>query len=325
MIYKQAELSKDTIVVIIPVYNVKQYIRRCVESVLSQTYQKIELILVDDGSSDGSEIICDEYASIKNVKVIHQKNGGAATARNSGLDYALKYSSGKWITFVDSDDWICPDYLELLYNAVKEKNALISVCNYLNVKNEVVISNKVGKNRIMTPEELYCKRNVNAISSWGKLYSKSLFEDIRFPNYKYYEDEFLIYKVLFKVDRLIYIESPLYMYYTNVSGMMRSSWSLEKLVAIKAAEEQMEYFEKFGFKKAYMKTVRKYRRVLSAAIANLEKYYPENSDIKKYRQTLSGIESNKKLKIKMYFYNIFFGVDKLYDYRLKRMMNKKLG
>ena len=205
-----------------------------------------------------------------------------------------------------------------------KKNVLIAVCNYLNVEDEIVIESKLSKSRTMTPEELYCKRNVNAIIAWGKLYSRDLFVDMRFPNYKYYEDEFFTYKILFKVDKLIYIEQPLYMYYKNANSMIHSLWSLEKLVVIKAVEEQLEYFEELGYKKAYIKTVRKYVRVLSAAIEKLEKYYPENSDIKKYKQKINDIQNNKKLKMKIYFYNVLFLINKLYDYRLERMTRRLL-
>lgn len=317
-------LSCDSIAVIIPVYNVRPYLRRCVESVLSQIFQRFELILVDDGSCDGSEIICEEYANNRNVKVIHQKNCGVSVARNLGIEWVVNNSDSKWITFIDSDDWVHPNYLEVLYNVVNEKNALIAVCNYLNVEDEVVIQSKLRKIRIMDPEDFYCKRNVNAIITWGKLYSRELFVDMRFPNYKYYEDEFFVYKILFKVDKLIYIEQPLYMYYKNEKSIMHSAWTLEKLVIIKAIEEQLEYFENWGLKKAYMKTVRKYKRVLVAIIEKLEKYYPEYSDIEKYRQKLNDIQSNKKLKVKMCFYNILFAIDKLYDYRLKRMTERLL-
>ena len=301
-----------SIIVIVPVYKVEKYIERCIKSILIQTYENFELVLVDDGSPDRCGEICEEYAKKDGrIKVIHQENAGLSAARNVGIEWVMKNSESKWITFVDSDDWLHPKYLELLFNAVNEKNTSIAVCNYLEVKDEVEIKSELAKNRIMTPEELYCKRNVNAITAWGKLYSRELFVDMCFPNYRCYEDEFLIYKILFKVDKLIYIEQPLYMYYKNENSIMHSLWSLEKLVIIKAIEEQLKYFKDLRFEKAYMKAIRKYKRVLFAVIEKLEKYYPESNCIKEYKQKLNDIQSNKKLKIKMFFNNIHLGIDKM--------------
>ena len=117
----------EKISIIIPIYNVKEYLKRCVDSVLNQSYKNIEVILIDDGSTDGSEKICDEYAKKdKRVVVVHQKNSGVSASRNKGIELA----TGKYIGFVDSDDYIHKDMFEKLYNSLISTSSSISMCNY---------------------------------------------------------------------------------------------------------------------------------------------------------------------------------------------------
>ena len=117
--------------VIVPVYKVEQFIHRCVDSILLQSFYDFELILVDDGSPDQCGAICDAYAAADNrIHVIHQKNGGLSAARNTGIDYVMANSKSHWLTFVDSDDWLHPQTLEVLLKAAEENNSRVSVCGY---------------------------------------------------------------------------------------------------------------------------------------------------------------------------------------------------
>ena len=117
--------------VIIPIYNNEKYIQRCLDSILKQTFFNYDLILVDDGSSDNSGSICEEYAQKdKRIQVIHQENNGLSAARNSGLEWMYANSKCEWVSFVDSDDWIHPRYLEALLHAVNSKNVKISACSH---------------------------------------------------------------------------------------------------------------------------------------------------------------------------------------------------
>ena len=126
-------MGKDLITVVIPVYNVERYLRKCIDTVCNQTYRNTQIILVDDGSNDGCGIICDEAArKDKRIVVIHKSNGGLSDARNRGIDIAR----GKYITFIDSDDYISEDYLEYLYGILKKNNAQISICGHIKTKNE---------------------------------------------------------------------------------------------------------------------------------------------------------------------------------------------
>ena len=126
--------------VIVPVYNVEKHLPRCIESILAQTFSDFELILVNDESSDNSGQICDEYSMRDNrIKVIHQKNGGPGSARNTGIDYVMQQEKAKWICFVDSDDWLHPQYLEILYKAARQENCKIAICRQLQSIDIIVI------------------------------------------------------------------------------------------------------------------------------------------------------------------------------------------
>ena len=144
--------------VIVPVYKVEKYIHRCVDSILGQTYADFELILVDDGSPDNCGAICDEYAAKDSrVVVIHQENGGLSAARNAGIDWAFANSDSQWISFVDSDDWIHPCFLERLWQAARTYRVSISCCKFQRVCEEMLMEpiQEVAA-KIRKTEDIYC-------------------------------------------------------------------------------------------------------------------------------------------------------------------------
>lgn len=246
--------------VIIPVYKVEQYLDRCVESVLAQTFTDFELILVDDGSPDNCSKMCDDWAKKdKRVMVIHQQNGGLSAARNAGIDWAFQNSDSQWITFIDSDDWVHLEYLQCLYDAVIHNNVLVSVCGFKRTSGE---SPNFNNDELMPvvwiPEDFYAEQNTNAVIACGKLISKSLLEDIRFPVGKIHEDEFTTHKFLFQCERIAVINAPLYAYYTNPNGIMCSKRSLNRTDPFDAIEQQIAYFEANGFLKARIAARRSY-------------------------------------------------------------------
>ncbi len=243
------------ITVVVPVYKVEKYLNRCVDSILNQTFRDFELILVDDGSPDNCPKICDSYSKKDNrVRVIHKENGGLSDARNVGIDYMFKHSNSKWITFIDSDDWVHEKYLEILYNAVIDNKLNVSVCGFVRIENEEQFINLNDyKVELIEPEELYVSNNVNFIVAWGKLYHKSCFNEIRYPYGKIHEDEFTTWKMLFKEKTVAFFNAPLYNYYTNPSGIMNSEWTPKRLEAFEAFKEQMHFFKSNGYVKAYSK------------------------------------------------------------------------
>ena len=233
-----------TISVIVPVYKVEKYIHRCVDSILGQTFIDFELILVDDGSPDNCPAICDEYAEKDNrVHVIHQENGGLSAARNAGIDWAFANSDSQWLSFIDSDDWVHPEYLERLLDAAAENNVDLSICGYKGTSGEeVVCFEKQFDVTLWTPKDFYTSNEINATIAWGKLYRKECFDTIRYPVGKIHEDEYTTYKILFEQDSIVYIAAPLYAYYNNPDGITKSKWSIRRLDLLEALEERILYF-----------------------------------------------------------------------------------
>lgn len=238
-----------TVSVIVPVYKVEKYIHRCVDSILGQTFRDFELILVDDGSPDNCGAICDAYAAKDSrVVVIHQENGGLSAARNAGIDWAFAHSDSRWFSFVDSDDWVHPEYLQHLLDAAVQNNVSVSICAYAQTDGrEPVIDPDTLVSALWDTEEFYVAHNVNATIAWGKLYRKECFETIRYPLGKLHEDEFTTYKILFRLSAVAVVAAPLYFYYTNPTGITKSGTTRFRTDAFDAIEEQIVYFRREGF------------------------------------------------------------------------------
>lgn len=274
--------------VIVPVYKVEPYLSRCIDSILAQTFTDFELILVDDGSPDNCGKICDSYAEKDGrIHVIHRENGGLSAARNSGIDWAFKNSNSKWLSFIDSDDWVHPDYLDLLLLSATTHNADISICEYEETTDyslpEPITSALPQKD---SPENIYVEKQVTATIAWGKLYNKNCFKDIRYPVGKLHEDEFVTYKILFEQQYVSYLNEKLYYYFSNSEGIIRSTWSPKRLVALDAFEEQIEYFRSKKYDNAYRKAVFKNLRYLVAQIQNTAKSSEHASIHRKLKKEL---------------------------------------
>ncbi len=215
----------DTISVIVPVYNAEQYLHRCIDSILKQTYDSIELILVDDASMDSSGKICDDYAlEDSRIKVIHCKeNGGTSVARNIGLEVA----SGQFIGFVDNDDFIEPDFYEILYGLITEYRADVSMVSYNEVdeygefancsSGQVCVLEKIEAIK----ELLIDKRIQNYV--WNKLYRRELFQGIRFPAGVIYDDINIMYHIFRKMNKIVCCDVARYNYCFNKNGIVNSS------------------------------------------------------------------------------------------------------
>lgn len=230
--------------IIVPVYKVEPYIRKCVDSILAQTLTDFELILVDDGSPDNCGEICDEYASKDSrVVVIHKENGGQATARNAGLDIA----KGDYIGFVDSDDWIEPDMYELLYNMCIENKCDIANCtSTIYFKNKTVkngthpltVQNRKEAMRTMLEGKLYDE------VVWTKLIKCSLLENIRFPVGVIYEDTAFTYKVIHNASRICCIGAPKYHYIKRDESTMDRAIKNLRIDAVLIYEEMYKFIER---------------------------------------------------------------------------------
>ena len=206
---------KPLISVIVPVYNVDKYLTRCTGSIFAQTYDNFELILVDDGSVDSSGMLCDDIAgSDSRVRVIHKQNDGVAYARNTGLDAAV----GEYVTFVDADDYVAPDYLEFLYGMIVNGGCEISMCGYCNAYENGKVTNMFsGEKEIRYTPASYALGEIFygklSASSCCKMYKRELFDDVRFEKYTLGEDTFTTYRLLLNVKRAAYSNCPKYFYY----------------------------------------------------------------------------------------------------------------
>lgn len=242
----------STICVIVPVYKVEPYLHRCVDSILTQTFSDLELILIDDGSPDRCGEICDEYAKKDNrVHVIHQENRGLSAARNAGLDWTFANSDSQWISFIDSDDWVHPYFLEYLYKAVQECDVDISACELIRVKSYQSFSKEVFHAEIMDWEQFYVSGWAKGAVACNKLYRKELFARLRYPIGKINEDEYVTYLLLEKAHRLAVLDSALYYYYQNIQGIMKSGFSRKKLDGLTALNMQCTFARKHGYHDFY--------------------------------------------------------------------------
>ena len=185
--------EKPLLSIIVPVYKVENYLQKCIDSILAQTFTDFELILVEDGSPDGCPALCDAAAAKDaRIRVLHQKNGGLSAARNAGLDVAR----GEWIGFVDSDDYIAPEMYETLYKAVQNTGADLALCDYAAVDEAGIpcLPPYTGlAQRIFTGRELL-KRATNTMAqpAWNKLYRRVIFAQLRYPEGKLNEDIFVL-------------------------------------------------------------------------------------------------------------------------------------
>lgn len=219
--------------IIVPVYNVEKYLRKCLESITNQTYKNIEIICIDDGSPDNSIDILNEFAEKdKRIKIIKQENQGLSGARNTGI----RNSTGKYIMFVDSDDWLKNDFCQFAYENFLKYEADILVLPMCSISEEGKILKEFNKNRVHVLNDSEAMENMFSRSgiSWcapSKLYKKELFKEIKFPLGKLMEDKATLYKIYAKCKKIVFIENSKYMYLVRKGSIMRSKFSEKKLQA----------------------------------------------------------------------------------------------
>lgn len=223
---------KDLISIIIPVYNVEEYLDRCMDSVLKQTYKNLEIILVDDGSTDASPGMCDAYAKADSrVKVVHKENGGLSDARNAGLASA----TGSFIGYVDSDDWIEYDMYECMYCACVEQGAQLAVCRYFSEYKDRTESGGTGAVVPLSRDELlriYIGGHEEYViynSVWSKLFSRALVEGMCFPKGRDSEDILYTTKAFCNLERAVYLDKCLYHYVIDREGSIMNKARSERM------------------------------------------------------------------------------------------------
>nr|WP_297705745.1 glycosyltransferase [uncultured Butyrivibrio sp.] len=216
-------MNEPMISIICPVYNVEKYLVRCISSLICQTYANIEIILVDDGSTDNSGKICDDYAGKDNrISVIHKENGGLSSARNTGIDVA----SGDYILFVDSDDSISPRIIEDFYARIidTESDMVIGGIKRVDEQGKYLDSLDWGEDAVVSKHEYWVRffeqKNGLGVVVNGKLYKKRIFDDLRFDEGKIFEDELIIHKIIDLCDRICIINDEYYFYTKRNDGIM---------------------------------------------------------------------------------------------------------
>lgn len=305
--------SKPSISIILPVHNTSHYLEECLNSILNQSFKDYELICIDDGSSDNSYEILKKYEKIiTNCKVIQQKNQGVATARNVGL----KNVTGDYIVFIDSDDYIKPNYLERLYNESCNSNSDVVICNFYryfessNLKLPVIVKKSSG---------VYSNHDIlkslipdNLIHSylWNKLWKKELFDNLEFPNIKY-EDISIMCYLLYKAKKVSIINDALYYYRIRKTSIVRNY----------SISTQNDYVKSYGFIRLFLKEkdlFHKYKlsyKLLSIKVF-LVMFFINIFLIKEYKNIKITFENFTS------FYNFIVSANSLdYDYSAQQLMN----
>lgn len=265
--------KEDQISVIVSVYNTEQYLAQCIQSILKQTYQNLELILVDDGSTDRSLAICTHYQELDSrVRVFHQSNQGVSKARNYGMDVA----AGNFITFVDSDDYVMPNYLEELFEALKSTGSQIAISDFQYYKGNGHLlvhmpEHKVSQH-IFTPREWFDFAYTNRDDFfqliytvlWGKLFQREVLKQIFCPEDTQIDDEFTTWKTYLQTSKIVYLDDEDYIYRLNQEGLSHCK-NQEDIRPLRSLEEEITFLHILCYdprilEKIYIKLLKRCRK-----------------------------------------------------------------
>lgn len=248
----------STISVIVPVYKVEPYLRQCVDSILEQTFQDFELILVDDGSPDGCPAICDTYAAKDpRVRVIHKENGGLSSARNAGLDTA----QGEYIAFVDSDDWIHPQMLNTMLNSIQSSSADMAICGVESVFEKDRTVHHPLSDAVLSQNDMV---HMLATQAWyyivacNKLYKKQLFKKLRYPEGFIHEDAAVIHRIIGLCNCVVTVEQPFYNYRQTENSIMRQELNIHRSDNLSALADRIAYSHQRGWQDVFEVTATRY-------------------------------------------------------------------
>lgn len=320
--------------IIVPVYNVEEYLPKCLDTILNQTFRDFEVILVNDGSKDNSGFICEKYAKKDSrIRIIHKENGGLSSARNAGLDIA----KGRYIGFIDSDDFIDLKMYEQLYNMIKIYNADIAICSYECVSKHAIIKNKNYKDKL---EEIKVFNNIEALNqtleengvefivAWNKLYKSSVFENLRFKEGKVHEDEFIVHQVLYKSNIVVYTPKKLYYYLQRENSITGESFNIKRTDYLEALTERIYFYNEKNLDYLKEKTEYQYLKLYFKYYFKVKNDLKDTEKVKKLKQnfidtfrTLS--KSNIYSKKEKLSWIIFIINSSLYEEYYKYKLKKK--
>ena len=317
---------EELISIIIPVYNAEAYIENCITSMLNQTYDNFELILINDGSKDKSLSMCLKYAEQDDrIKVYDKPNGGASSARNLGL----KHVKGRYIVFADIDDFASRNYLENLYAAAKEGNYDIVQCNYEIVNNQYQEEKYVGfdKNDVREITKAQALNNrLYKVTLWGKIYSSKLFENFQFKEGIIYEDDASYYIFIDRANKIAVLDETLYYYYMSNNSVMRNNNEIN-MDFIEIYNERINYFKKRNNIELLEGTYNRYCLVLMLAYSSCIDSNKNKSNTNRlldiYKENYIKIKKSKYVSVKdKVMYKIFNISPKLVG-KIIRMIRKK--
>ena len=225
--------------IIVPVYNVDKYLERCVNSIIQQSYRNLEIILVDDGSTDNSGTICDTYKEKDDrIIVIHKENGGLSDARNAGI----KIFTGEYVTFIDSDDYVSLDMISYMMLVLEKTACKVVQCEYAKGYDENYKFHYSGK-YIVYDNSVVCENRDVHVCVWGKLYEKSLIKGRYFPIGKINEDEYYTYKCVYESNRTAIMPDALYYYFQRSNSIMHKKKTYLNMDILDAFDERIKYFQ----------------------------------------------------------------------------------
>lgn len=307
-------MDGDKISIIIPVYNAEQYVARCLDSVMEQTFKNYNVIIVDDGSTDRSlEIIKKYEKQYSNLTVICQKNAKAAAARNTGL----KNATGEYIAFVDADDYVHKDYLRILYENMIAFDAEVSTCGYYKSSKDIFKEIDLSKNAPYwrtNIDVMYecCDINKTAIvSPWCKLYKKELFQGIGYPEGRTYEDLATTHKIMYKAKGIVTTDLTLYCYFNTPQSVVHGKYSYLNFYSENVAQdERLTFFENIGIDSLTKKNMIAVERNRITNYCRGILYLPEDKEKcielkNKFDDTFQVLK--RKYKLKLIDYLIFQG------------------
>lgn len=260
-------MEKEKISVVVPIYNVEEYLPKCIESLLNQTYEDLEIILVDDGGKDNCPSICEAYAEKDNrIKVIHKENGGLSDARNAGTAVA----TGAYIAYVDSDDFIKSDMYEKMLARMRETNADIAICNFRRVKVDGTPVEE-GNQYMSVEDRVYDSKEAVAhlcgenyeywVTAWNRLYKAEIAKTVEFPKGKIHEDEFTAHLFYDKAEKIVGLSEPFYQYVIRENSIMTRKYSVKNLAYVEALNHRIHYCVKadmIGIAQAFLRWMAKY-------------------------------------------------------------------
>lgn len=316
-------MKEHLLSVVVPIYNVEPYLERCIDSLLEQTYERMEILLVDDGSTDGSGEIADRYErSYEKIRVFHKENGGLSDARNYGLERA----KGDYIYLMDSDDYLVEkDALSVLYDWAIQKEVAVVVGAYCEErKGKLHFFTPNQKSKVVIPKEeaianmyRYDAYKSIFVVAQNKLYKKEMLEHYRYPKGKLHEDEFTTYKIYLEAEAIGYVDYVTYAYVMRSGSIMTAGYRKERKAILEALEERIEVLQSNDME--IFDTQYYYLNALYFHRYMLEKYgfYEDLEEIDEkihsfdgveFRRMCSGISPKRKLKliILKYFYKKYF-------------------